>query len=142
MRFFISFLLALTLLMASCASVAVDSVNVVERTSNPACEFGGTLTCCQATFAGDLLSIQFLAKLTNYPLEPKDVNCIGIRNDAFASTSNCPGVKTCCQVVVAKDLGGLLSSIPLIGSLLSPLTNNEVIGLYCQGINSTCNSLN
>lgn len=41
------------------------------------CAKGATLTCCQATFAGDLFSVQWLAELTNYPLEPKDVNCIG-----------------------------------------------------------------
>jgi hypothetical protein len=43
----------------------------------PTCTNGGTPLCCQGTFAGDLPLIITLAGLTNYPLNPNDVNCIG-----------------------------------------------------------------
>lgn len=38
---------------------------------------GGTALCCQGTFAGDLPLIVALAGLTDFPLNPNDVNCIG-----------------------------------------------------------------
>ena len=37
----------------------------------------GLLRCCQATLAGDLPIVKALATLTGYPLDPRDVNCIG-----------------------------------------------------------------
>ena len=42
----------------------------------PECTNGGTLHCCQATVAGDLRVIQFLANAVDFELTPNDINCI------------------------------------------------------------------
>ncbi|TID20085.1 hypothetical protein E6O75_ATG07545 [Venturia nashicola] len=54
---------------------------------------GGQPYCCQGTFAGDLPAITLLAGLINFPLNPNDVNCIGVSD----ASSTCVGVNTCCQ---------------------------------------------
>lgn len=47
---------------------------------------GGLPYCCQGTFAGDLPAITLLAGLTNFPLNPNDVNCIGGKSDHVDSS--------------------------------------------------------
>lgn len=42
----------------------------------PDCTNGGTPHCCQATVAGDLRVIQFLAEAVDFQLTPNDINCI------------------------------------------------------------------
>lgn len=49
----------------------------------PDCTNGGTLACCQATVAGDLRVIQFLAHAINFTLTPNDINCIECRKTDF-----------------------------------------------------------
>lgn len=53
-------------------STTSPSVEVCQTCTAPS-----VLTCCQATFAGDLPTVQFLANLTGYTLDPRDVNCLG-----------------------------------------------------------------
>ena len=50
--------------------------SIVGIIAGTTCPKGATFRCCQATVAGDLPAIQFLAALANYELTPDDVNCI------------------------------------------------------------------
>ncbi|QDS76923.1 hypothetical protein FKW77_004442 [Venturia effusa] len=70
---------------------------------------GGMAYCCQGTFAGDLPAITLLAGLTKFPLNPNDVNCIGVSN----ASSTCVGVNTCCQVKGLSPLLALYCQKPL-----------------------------
>lgn len=49
----------------------------------PTCTDGGTLYCCQATFAGDLPLVVSLSNITGYNLTPEDVNCLGSESSLF-----------------------------------------------------------
>ncbi|KXJ90274.1 hypothetical protein Micbo1qcDRAFT_196403 [Microdochium bolleyi] len=70
---------------------------------------GGELTCCQATLAGDLPLVVFLASTYGYTLNPNNVN--GIYCGQFPVTS-CPGVKLCCQVTALNPLLSLYCQDP------------------------------
>lgn len=68
---------------------------------------GGQPYCCQGTFAGDLPVITLLAGLTNYPLNPNDVNCIGGR---LYNSPSIFSLLTCQQF--------LLRVLPVLESIL------------------------
>lgn len=42
----------------------------------PNCTNGGTIYCCQATVAGELPLVEFLADAVDFKLTPNDINCI------------------------------------------------------------------
>lgn len=61
----------------------------------PKCTNGGTLYCCQATVAGDVRLIQFLANAVDYKLTPNDINCI-----EGEKTQSYPGLRpSLCWVI-------------------------------------------
>ncbi|KAJ1325849.1 hypothetical protein MN608_09047 [Microdochium nivale] len=70
---------------------------------------GGELTCCQASLAGDLPLVVFLAGTYGYALNPNNVN--GIYCGQFPVTA-CPGVKLCCQVTALNPLLSLYCQDP------------------------------
>ncbi|KAH7029090.1 uncharacterized protein B0I36DRAFT_363679 [Microdochium trichocladiopsis] len=70
---------------------------------------GGELTCCQATLAGDLPLLVYLAETYGYELNPNDVNGIYC---GVLPVSSCPGVKLCCQVTALNPLLSLFCQDP------------------------------
>lgn len=69
-----SFRLATMLPIRLSSLLAVLAMALAQTT--PACTDGGTLYCCQATFAGHNALVVAAVDLACYDLTPADVNCI------------------------------------------------------------------